>query len=521
MPRPTAREVEHAVGNHKRIVPLFRRTVTDIAIPASLGRFQRIDCRDDDQFDAQFAEFISAIDTDLDWVKAHTRLLARAREWEREKKDQSFLLRGRELRESEQWLVKSGEKDPRPTALQSQYLLASRQATTKRQRSVTAAVTIALVIAAGLAVYAFLQKNTAQREAAASRAKELAAFSTESLSDDPEKSILLAIQALDATLQFRQPAVYKAQVALHRALLASQLRMVLRGPSEQVIGVSFSPDGTRLAAASLDGTAKLWDAASGKDVLTLRGHKGGTLSVAFSPDGKRLVTTGADDTAKVWDVESGRELLTVRSPSTFFCSATFSPDGGRLATITEQDGAAIWDAQSGKPVLALRDMDLPRCQNAPVVGAAFSPDGTLLATINERTAKIWNLENGKALSTLRGHSAPVVGLAFSPDGKRLATASPDNTARVWDVASGNAVLTLRGHSDSVYNVAFSPDGQRLATTSEDDTLKSGTRRAVSRSSPCTATRAACSVSPSVLTANVWRPAPRAPSTCGMSMRPNG
>src|SRR4029077_19403608 len=105
-------------------------------------------------------------------------------------------------------------------------------------------------------------KNTAQREARDSKAKELAAFSSDSLSDDPERSILLGIQALDATVQFGQPPVYEAQVALHRALLASQRRMVLRGPSEQVIGVSFSPAGTRPAAASLDGTAKLWDAAS-------------------------------------------------------------------------------------------------------------------------------------------------------------------------------------------------------------------------------------------------------------------
>ena len=90
----------------------------------------------------------------------------------------------------------------------------------------------------------------AQRTPRESRARELAASSTESLSDDPEKSILLAVQALNATLRFGQPPVLAAQEALHQAILSSQVRKTLRGHADSVYGVAFSPDGKRLATAS-------------------------------------------------------------------------------------------------------------------------------------------------------------------------------------------------------------------------------------------------------------------------------
>ena len=78
--------------------------------------------------------------------------------------------------------------------------------------------------------------------------------------------------------------------------------------------VAFSPDGKRLATASADQTAKVWDAESGKELLTLRGHSDTVNGVAFSPDGKRLATASDDQTAKVWDAESGKELLDPARP---------------------------------------------------------------------------------------------------------------------------------------------------------------------------------------------------------------
>ena len=332
-------EIDHAVANNKRMFPIVRRRVPDDAVPEALGKFQWIDFSDDDTFEARFATLIAALDTDLAWVKVHTRLLTRAKEWEREGKDKSFLLHGKDLREAEWWVAKSSEKDPKPTTLHSQYILASRQAATMLQRIVIAAVVVAFLVATGLAVYAFIQKNLAQRETRIaqqnereSKARELAAHSTESFSEDPEKSILLGMQAVNATLRFGQPSLPPAEEALHQALLSSQVRATLRGHSDVVRGVAFSPDGKHIATASDDQTAKVWDAETGKELLTLRGHADSVIAVAFSPDGKRLATASEDHTAKVRDAETGKELLTLRGHSDSVYGVAFSPDGKRLAT---------------------------------------------------------------------------------------------------------------------------------------------------------------------------------------------
>jgi WD40 repeat protein len=315
----------------------------------------------------------------------------------------------------------------------------------------------------------------AEKAGLESKSRELAAFSAASLSDDPEKSILLGMRAVNAT----QPPVPAAEQALHQAILSSQVRVTLRGHTNSVNGVAFSPDGKRLATASADHTAKVWDTESGKELFTLRGHTNSVNGVAFSPDGKRLATASADQTAKVWDAESGKELFTLRGHSSSVNDVAFSPDGKRLATASQDHTAKVWDTESGKELFTLRG------HTNSVNGVAFSPDGKRLATASEdQTAKVWDAESGKELFTLRD-SGPVYSVAFSPDGKRLATASKafspdgkrlatasaDDTAKVWDAESGKELFTLRGHSSSFFDVAFSPDGKRLATASEDQTAK--------------------------------------------------
>ena len=274
----------------------------------------------------------------------------------------------------------------------------------------------------------------------------------------------------------------------------------------------FLPDGQRIVTGSGDQTAKVWEAASGKELLTLKGHSRRVRSVAFSPDGQRIVTGSGDGTAKVWDAASGKELLTSRDSSAAIISVAFSPDGQRIVTGSEDRTAKVWERprqgtaplkghthsvlcgglfpgwpadchrQSGSDGQGVgggqRQAD-PHLQGheGGISALAFSPDGQRIVTGSEdKTAKVWEASNGQELLTLKGHSDEILGVAFSPDGRRIVTGSRDQTAKVWEAASGQGrfsqeFLTLQGHAACVFAVAFSPDGHRIITASGDHTAK--------------------------------------------------
>jgi WD40 repeat protein/serine/threonine protein kinase len=236
--------------------------------------------------------------------------------------------------------------------------------------------------------------------------------------------------------------------------------------------VCFSPDGTRLASASNEagnnpGDVKVWDSTSGQELLTLKGHTGPVYGVRFSPDGTRLASASTDQTVKVWDSASGQELLTFKGHNSVVTGVCISPDGTRLASASLDSTLKVWDSGSGQELLTLS-----KGNNGVVEGVCFSPDGTRLASASyDHTVMVWDSTSGKQLLTLKGHTNKVWSVCFSPDGARLAAASEDQTVKVWDSTSGQELLTLKGHTGPVYGVCFSPDGTRLASASSDGTVK--------------------------------------------------
>jgi WD40 repeat protein/serine/threonine protein kinase len=245
--------------------------------------------------------------------------------------------------------------------------------------------------------------------------------------------------------------------------------------------VAFSPDGQRLAAGCSDGSVKIWDLLAGKDPFEWKAHPSRVSCVAFSPDGRRLASACAsygwegqadDGEVKVWDAATGKQILPLRGHSGAIHGVAFSPDGRRLASAGQDKTVKVWEAATGRVLWTSPE------HTAPVATLAYSPDGQFLASAGaawsklvHAEVKLWDAQTGEERLTLRGHVGYILSVAFSSDGQRLASAGMDRTVKLWDVTTGRETLTLRGHRGTIQAVAFSPDGRQLASAGSDQTVR--------------------------------------------------
>ena len=388
---------------------------------------------------------------------------------------------------------------------------AEREAAAARRFRWLALALACSLVAAVVAAWSFHRQR--QRAYAAGLA---ASSLQESATGDPERGILLGLEAYDAF----QPAEPAVERALYTAVQHSRVRATLTGHSGAVNALALASAAKDLiVTAGDDGTARVWDP-GGKPVQTIQAGQGRLISVAAEPAGDRVATVGADGSVRVWDRSSGQAISTVPA-SEQVSAAALSRDGRTLATgskdqVTIRDGRGdslktlpapigkigsivfsadgtllaaagdggsceVWRTPGGTEIARLLPRDASGAIDAqPVRQIALSPDGGRLAAATEDGAgRVYDVKSGKLLLTLSndaaaigsvGHGNIVQAIAFSPDGKRLITGSWDRTAVIWDAASGRPLIALRGHTDKITGVAFA-GGSRAITSSADGTAR--------------------------------------------------
>ena len=551
--RECLRELDAAVQLHKLIVPVVLRKISqDVKLPESLRRLNWIDFTTDRDRERALGEVIAALEEDLDWRDAHTRLAVRTQEWTDAQRDRSFVLRGSDLSRAEDWLSRASQhqKTP-PTALQTEYILASRKASVRTQRTWRGALSAGLVIALALAAVAFVQRNTAQTQARIAQSRALAAEATSDLSGHPEQSVRLALNATQLN------AAGSAEQSLRLAMAQDRLRMVIRsdagsgavaawnpvlaqiavtGPKDsvelwntrtgrltQILRVTggqavtqllYDPRGSRLAAVSSVGSVSMWDVtghgaaspvptdalnalikadyldasqpgarneylsgawagpagdtfdvygsglsnvlifepASGNIVPLFRQpfRDGGAWALAPSPDGSKLLVGG-----DLIDFTNRSQTSLSPQPDSVPGPYCWFPDGSAVVTSTEVVSGGperIYKASTGTQSAS---MQTTSTTNAVACSAGAADEWVAAGDVGGHV--ILRLATGTVVP-LDGHSDAISAIASSPDGRYLATASLDGTARIWDARTGHLVTVLTGDGAALTDVRFGPGG---------------------------------------------------------------
>ncbi len=514
------REIDRAAASGKRMIPVVCRDIKGIEVHPELAKLNYIFLRTGEERCTELPKLFQALDADLAHVRAHTKFLIRAREWEARGRKPAYLLRGGLLQEADSWLSRVGAKEPPPTELHSDHILASRAAAKKRQRTTMGVIIGGAVVALTLAVAALWAFNQAEQRRLEAEANLRGAESgrlTIQAKLDLERAPAVLPYAMWLGVQARalQPSIENYTLLQIGSDLLPYRKSFWKEPSHsQFDAVAIAPNGDLIVRIGARIERRAADTGELKAVIFTpqstpeesnvpRNAQPGVLDGT----GTRAAIVEPDNTVKIISLPDGADVLELAGDVAESRAIGLDYNGKYLVHINAAQEATIWSAATGEPTLAqpvnLKPLSTPEL-NVQQVAVDFS--GQLIAfssgSVAGRNYRVWvvDVHTGEVVrSMLLNDMVDFVG--FNPSGNRLvasaagtfylvdlfdqkppvrypsgrsmsdsatfdesgrfmATLSLGPTVRVWDTESPGEVARLN-HEGTAYAVAFGSDATTL------------------------------------------------------------
>jgi WD40 repeat protein len=533
--QPCADELSHAVELNKQVIPVLRRRpAPGQQVPAAVEEINWIFFDDDAAFDVSFAQLTLALDTDLGYATAHTRLLVRSSEWTESKRDRSRLLRGSDLRAAEEWLAEAGSHlRTTPTQTQREYIAASRRAADRAARLWRGALASGLAVAIVLAAVAFIQRNQARHEATVAQARALAAEATADLSVNPAASLQLALKSTQVN-----PSAAGVE-ALRLALAADRQRMAFQPGFGTGTQAAWSPAAEIIAATGSGNSVQLWNPRTGRlfRVLGSLPARDPITQLAFNPQGTLLAAIARDGLVGMWDPQTGTPVdlaglnadiqaavlsrypgltgtwdpqagnlylygpgirgIVVEQPAAGqvrllnttgpVSEIAFAPSGSRavvfLSTTGFQEEALIVNFATLTSMALQKPADLFAWSEDHL--ACWMPGSTVIATWNpveaqDETLRVFSAQTGAELFEHSGATFSAAACGATAVGPYVAAGDYAGEGTLVQARTNGTGSSARqqfnaaglfGHTEQINSVATSNDGNYIATGSDDGTVR--------------------------------------------------
>lgn len=449
-------EVEYAVSLNKRIAPIVIEDVEGDAIPPLLARLNFIFCTARDPFENAVDTLASALSTDIEWIREHTRLAGLARRWRDAGRPPRLLLRGQDITDAEAWRDDRPADAPDISAAQSAFIAESRRASGRRQRNWVMGSVAVAAGAAVLAIFAYLQSVEADTQRAAA---EVNAVEAERQRDAAETARGEAEAQREAALAQRDAALTNQSMFLAN----TALRRLAAGDDADALALAIEAlpkapdfDDRPMVPGALQALREVQQKM--RIAFRLPDEFGAAYALAASPNGADVVMAMEAD-AVLLDVDAPKVRAVYDGFETGATAAAVSATGDIFAIGSAEGAVTVFSAESMDGLVTFTAENQPR-------DLSFSPDGARLAVIsgdNETGAvQVLNVSTGEEIFRWAAYRGAPTGVGFDPTGDYLFTSAIDGLALAFDLQAKEMLGAVHSIDHGLRDLAIQSDAPILA-----------------------------------------------------------